>query len=312
MENTVMELRELLQQKAELQARISQIPYDGYPEIKENASGRYLYVRKRENGKNRSVYVNVYSPELYDALVRYSQQLRQLRKELRSVEKNLAQMGYEESELSPRVQLNLDFARANMKSCIYDQAILEGISTTFPQTETILENGEINGMNADDVQKILNLKRSWEFVLDKDVLLSKTDYYMLTVIAKLVNEGFFMDGGKIRSVPVYIGGSAYRPPIPYETDVRQAVDRIVSKKDEPIDVAIDLCLYCMKTQIFIDGNKRASVIFANQYLISHGGGLLIISEGDVPQFKSLLVNYYEDKDSGQLKQFMKQQCWKQF
>lgn len=30
----------------------------------------------------------------------------------------------------------------------------------------------------------------------------------------------------------------------------------------------------MKTQIFLNGNKRASIIFANHYLISHGGSII--------------------------------------
>ena len=35
----------------------------------------------------------------------------------------------------------------------------------------------------------------------------------------------------------------------------------------------------MKTQIFLDGNKRALVIiFAKHYLISSGGGFLVILE----------------------------------
>lgn len=70
----------------------------------------------------------------------------------------MAELGYEGNELTPRVRLNIDFARANVKNLIYDQAVLEGVSTTFPQTETILENGDVNGVKASDVQKILNLK----------------------------------------------------------------------------------------------------------------------------------------------------------
>jgi hypothetical protein len=62
-----------------------------------------------------------------------------------------------------------------MKSSIYDQAVLEGVATTFPQTEEILDNGTVNGMTADDVQKILNLKHAWEFILDKDVLHSDSN-----------------------------------------------------------------------------------------------------------------------------------------
>jgi prophage maintenance system killer protein len=68
----------------------------------------------------------------------------------------------------------------------------------------------------------------------------------------------------------------------------------------------------MKTQIFNDGNKRASVIFANHYLISHAGGLLVIPENHVPKFKKLLIGYYEDKDNCEIKEFLKQNCHRNF
>ena len=41
------EIQSLLQERADCNARINLIPYDGSPEIKENASGKYLYIRKR-------------------------------------------------------------------------------------------------------------------------------------------------------------------------------------------------------------------------------------------------------------------------
>ena len=50
------------------------------------------------------------------------------------------------------------------------------------------------------MQKILNLKHAWEFILDRDVMASRSDYYMLSHIARLVNEGFFAEGGRIRGV----------------------------------------------------------------------------------------------------------------
>ena len=64
----------------------------------------------------------------------------------------------------------------------------------------------------------------------------------------------------------------------------------------------------MKTQIFLDGNKRASVIFANHYLISHGGGFLVIPEKKVSKFKQLLVKYYEGEDIAVIAAFMKERC----
>ena len=310
--NDFNKIQNLLQEKADYQARINLIPYDGSPEIKENSSGKYIYIRKRVGSRLTSTYVDIYSDDLYQLLLRNSKELRELRKKVRKIEKRLADLGYEASDLDVRVIQNLDFARANMKSNIYDQAVLEGVATSFPQTEDIIDNGTVSGMTANDIQKILNLKHAWEFILDTDVLQAKTDYYLLCHIAKLVNEGFFADGGRIRAVPVSIGGSSYKPPIPVETIVRDRIQEIIISKKEKIDIAIELCMYSMKTQVFIDGNKRASVIFANHYLIAHGQGLLVIPEEHVPEFKKKLVEYYEGEDIRDISTFLKDKCWKKF
>ena len=199
-----------------------------------------------------------------------------------------------------------------MKANIYDQAVLEGVATSFPQTEDIIDNGTVNGMTANDIQKILNLKHAWEFILDNDVIQAKSDYYLLCHIAKLVNEGFFANGGKIRGVPVTIGGSTYKPPIPVESIVKEKISDILSSEELPIDIAIKLCMYNMKTQVFIDGNKRASVIFANHYLIAHGQGFLVIPEEHVSEFKKKLVAFYEGEDITVISNFLKEKCWKTF
>lgn len=305
-------IQELLRKKADLQTRLNLIPYIGTPEIKENKSGKYLYMRKREFGKLTSRYIDKFSDELYQTLLRHSKEARELQKAIKQIEKELALLGFVSNELPSDVLLNLDFARANMKANIYDQAILEGVATTYPQTETIIENGKVSGMRATDVQKILNLKHAWEFIIDKDVIQSKTDFYILSYIAGLVNEGFYTEGGRIRAVPVKIGGSTYVPPIPNEIDVKEAINKIIASNISNIDKAIELCLYCMKTQIFNDGNKRASVIFENHFLISQGEGLIVIPEKEVSEFKKLLVNYYENKDTNTIKTFMKNKCWRKF
>lgn len=67
----------------------------------------------------------------------------------------------------------------DLKKNIYDQAVLEDVATSFPQAEDIIDNGTVNGMTANDIQKILNLKHSWEFILDGDVIQANSDYYLL-------------------------------------------------------------------------------------------------------------------------------------
>ena len=304
------EIEELLRKRADLNSRLSLMPYDGTPEIKEQAGGKYLYVRKRLAGKLKSTYVGVYSEELHNLLLRNAKEAREIRKSLRAIEKQLIEAGYSGDELPSNVLNNIAFARANMKANIYDQAVLEGVATSFPQTEEIIENGKVSGVTATDVQKILNLKHAWEFILDSDVIASKSDYYVLCHIARLVNEGILSEGGRIRGVPVTIGGSSYVPPLPIEQVVKETIAQIASESDEAINVAIKICLYCMKSQIFLDGNKRSSIIFANHYLVSHAEGFLVIPEKNVPEFKRLLVKYYEDDEAPTIVAFMKEHCWK--
>ena len=313
MENLVAKIQELLNRRAELQARLNLLPYDGTPEIKTISNKRYLYIRKRELDKVKSTYVGEYSEELYNTLLRNNVEAKAIKKEIRQIEKELALLGYVEEELSDRVVLNLDFARSNMKKIIYDQTVLEGVGTTFPDTEAIIDNGIAKNVKVEDVQKIINLKHAWQFILDKDVIQAPSDYYLASYIARLVNEGLLAvpDGGRIRGVPVTIGGSSYIPPIPFEDKVKQDIRDLLECKLDDIDKAIELCLYVMKTQIYNDGNKRTAVIYANHYLISKGQGLLVIDYSKVDDFKKNLVNYYEDKDLVSIKLFLRN-CWMRF
>ncbi len=310
MANDFEKVQELLRMKAELQTRLNLIPYDGSVEIKEISDKKYLYIRRSEIGKRSSIYVGPYSSELHQVLLKGTKEAKEIKKGIRKTEKELTLLGYAPKELDLKVALNLDFAKANMKSVIYDQAALEGIGTTFPDTELIIENGKVNNVSAMDVQKILNLKHAWEFVLDEDVIQAKKNYDVCCYIAKLVNEGFYRDGGRIRAVPVSIGGSSYYPPLPIEPVVKEKIEFIVSSSEDAVTTAIELALFVMKTQIFNDGNKRTAIIFANHYLIAHGGGLMVVPENLVPEFKKLLVEYYENADSESVKVFMREKCLK--
>lgn len=75
---------------------------------------------------------------------------------------------------------------------------------------------------------------------------------------------------------------------------------------------LSLYPYCMKTEVFLDGNKRAPVIFANYYLIAYGMGFLVIPDKEVPTFKKLLVDFYEGEDMAVICDFMKGNSWKNF
>jgi len=48
---------------------------------------------------------------------------------------------------------------------IYNTAKLEGVNTTFPETEAMLDGINVPGAELDDIQVILNLRDAWRELL---------------------------------------------------------------------------------------------------------------------------------------------------
>jgi prophage maintenance system killer protein len=124
----------------------------------------------------------------------------------------------------------------------------------------------------------------------------------------LVQEGFYYSAGKIRTTPVSIGGTTWKPELPIESDIKEELEEILNSNLKTMDKAVEILLYITKKQIFIDGNKRTAVIFANHYLISNGSGIIVIPSEKIEEFKTLLINYYEGKDEKKIRTFLKKEC----
>lgn len=303
-----MEIMNLLQNKQLLEHELQLLAY-GSVEIRENDSNKYIYVHYREDGVALTKYVGEYSDELYNLVLNNSIKAKDLKKQIREINKKLKQLNYTEEELSEKVAQNVDFAKRHLVDTIYKQAILEGVATTFADTESIIEGGKVNNMTSEDILKIVNLKHAWEFILNKNVILSDTNFALLCEINKMVEEGFYYSAGKVRNVPLTIGGTTWKPDLPIESVIKEELEEIFNKKMDDVDRAIELLLYTMKKQIFIDGNKRTSVIYSNHYLISKGKGIIAIPAELTEEFKDLLIPYYEVKDEKKIKKFIKEKCY---
>ncbi len=303
-----IEIITLLQSKKLLEQELNSITY-GSVEIRDNDDKQYIYVHYRENGITLTKYVGEYSEDLYNLILNNSIKAKELKRQIREIDKKLKNLNYIEKILPEKVERNIDFAKRHLAETIYKQAILEGVATTFADTESIIEGGRVNNMTSDDVMKIINLKHAWEFILNKNVIISNTNFSLLCEINRIIEEGFYYSAGKIRNVPVNIGGTIWKPELPIESVIKEELEEIFNKKINDIDKAIELLLYIMKKQIFIDGNKRTSVIYSNHYLISKGKGIIAIPSELTQEFKDLLIQYYEGKDENNIKQFIKENCY---
>lgn len=301
-----METIELINSQKVYNAQLGSLLW-GTAEVREVKGGKYIYLHKRVGGLVRTIYAGEYSEELYSLIQKNNITANGIKKKLRVIARQLKECNYIAGELTDGIRLNTDFAKRNLVDTIYKQAVLEGVAVTFLDTETIIAGGKINGVSADDIQKVNNLKHAWQFILDEDVVASKTDYSMLCLINRLVEEGFYYNAGKLRSVPVSIGGTKWKPELPIESVVIEQLNDILNEPDVYKRV-INALLFVTKKQLFIDGNKRTSVIFANHILISHGAGLIAIPEDRVSEYKKLLISYYETDEIEAIFRFLYDEC----
>lgn len=303
-----MKILDLLNQKQINQYELDKMVY-GSVEVRKNDNKRYIYTHTKEDGLQSTKYIGEYSEELYNLILNNNIKAKEIKKEIRRIEKELKELNYVDEDLTKEVSINVDFAKKHLADTIYKQAILEGVATTLSDTENIIEGGKVNNMSSEDILKIVNLKHSWEFILNKNVILTPTNYSILCTINKLVEEGFYYNAGNLRNVPVKIGGTSWTPDVPIESDIKDDIRNTVEQKKDDVDKAIELLLYVVRKQMFIDGNKRTSVIFANHYLISKGKGLIVIPTEKVEEYKKLLIDFYESNDNKVIFKFIKDNCY---
>ena len=93
-------------------------------------------------------------------------------------------------------------------------------------------------------------------------------------------------------------------------DIKENLNSILSLDIDDEKKSIKLLLYVVKSQMFIDGNKRTSVIFANHYLIRKGKGLIVIPDNLVSEYKNLLIKYYESDIDDEIMNFLMNKCYR--
>lgn len=201
---------------------------------------------------------------------------------------------------------NIFVAKRNIVDYIYKSANLEGIHVTFPETQAIFDGVGVEGVNVEDIIKINNLKRAWQFMLD--TLDRLTDFDYLCRLNMIIgSEGSIYGAGKIRAYDVRISGTKWQPQIPFEYAVRNEIADIL-KIESATERAITLMLWGMRRQIFIDGNKRTSMMIANKEMIVNGCGIISIPNEHIKTFYELLIRFYETNDMEKIKSFVYENC----
>ena len=204
---------------------------------------------------------------------------------------------------------NVFVAKRNIVDYIWKSANLEGIGVTYPETQAIYDGGIVNGLTVDNIIAINNLKYAWQFILENDEI--DYDFKVLCHLHKLICDKLVLDNdlGKLRSTPVNIGGTTWKPQFPIESQIKEELEILLTQTDKTkTEIAIEVMLWIMRRQMFIDGNKRVGMLFANKIMIDNGGGIITISQENQQTFFEKLIKFYESGDNNDLKQWIYKTC----
>lgn len=204
---------------------------------------------------------------------------------------------------------NVFVAKRNIVDYIWKSAKLEGIDITYPETQALYDGGIVNGLTVNDIITINNLKYAWKFILENDDI--TYDYSVLCHLHKLVTDKLVPEStlGRLRTIPVSIGGTKWKPMFPIESQIKEELELILKAQDKTkTEIAIEVMLFIMRRQMFIDGNKRVAMLFANKIMIDNGCGIITIATDDQSKFFEMLITYYETGDMMELKTWIYEHC----
>lgn len=203
---------------------------------------------------------------------------------------------------------NVFYAKRQIVDVIWKSANLEGIAATYPDTYAIYNGINVGTMSVDDIITINNLKHAWNFVLEHSD--EKMDMNYLRMLHVLTAKNLIcFPPGDFRFVDVKIGGTDWRPPLPNEFLIRENLDKLLAQTGKSTtEIAIEVMLYVMRTQMFIDGNKRVAMLAANKIMIDGGCGIITIPPVLLADFTTKLLRFYETGEPDDIKMWIYDNC----
>lgn len=189
---------------------------------------------------------------------------------------------------------NIFLAKRDMADSIWKSLNLEGYAVTFPETSIVFDGFSAENMEVDLIIAISNLKRAWYFIIDN--IDCKADIRYISQVNKIIKSDELV-------------GKNWFTDTLHLDKIHDDLANIMSIEDD-IDRALKTMLYLMRSQIFIDGNKRTAQLIANQILIQNGRGIISIPIEIQDKFRKELFEFYETNNDKKILETLKSHCLK--
>lgn len=198
---------------------------------------------------------------------------------------------------------NRRYARSNFTELVHTDARFEGVNTTLPQTQTIIDGMSVTGVSISDTLVIVNLKKGWQLV-------TETTEPMSLPLEQQINKVVAMEDslapGEFRTGQggVAIASSGYFEPDEVNIKAEQTfLTNLLHSDKTTTDKALTLLYHNMRGQLFWDGNKRTAMLSANKMMIDGGAGLISVPLDKWDDWNTLISDFYVSGDMELVKEW---------
>lgn len=198
------------------------------------------------------------------------------------------------------------YVRQNRLDLVRRTMVFEGTIFSKSQTKDILSKECVPNLDFTLVCGVRNINRAWSWVCSpKEYSMGVLEELHSIVSEDVIRvpwlEGMFRD----ETMGVRISSSYYVPPLTTRMEAFNEFDKKLTfvlndlKVYQPVERKVRTCLnlfvFLMKRQYFIDANKRTAYLFVNSLLRDFGTGkiLLLPDLKNYETFNALLKKYYE-------------------
>lgn len=212
--------------------------------------------------------------------------------------RNLAEIGYVGMRELPAGTYLRQLMNRLLIDLSWNSSRLEGNTYSLLETQRLLEEGVgAEGHGVAETLMLINHKAAIEMLAEQAEELCFNRYTVCNLHAMLAENLMPApaDCGRIRSVPVGIGGTVYHP-LAVPQKIEECFDLLLAKAEaivDPFEQAFFVMVHIPYLQPFGDVNKRVSRIVANIPLMRHNLCPLSFVDVDKADYVTGLIGVYE-------------------
>lgn len=287
------DLVNMIQKRKYYLDRLESLTY-GSLDIRERDNKKYIYVHYRKDGRIITKYVGEYTDTLYNQIVSNNNEVREINKKLRIIQRYIEDNNYYEKDIDENIRFNIEMVKEHIDILLYDLSKLENINITQENIINSLNGDMLNNILMEDVVKFSKIKTAYEKILDEAYIKMPYSVELLCAINKSLNEDLiYLEDYNLNSI---------------EEEIKTITERDISS----VNKACEIFLFLLKKNIFKKANISTALIFANLYLISNGTGVLTIPAELSEKFKVMLSSFVNGKDTRIIKKFIIARCYTRF